>query len=182
MRTSAGLLGALHLARGRADGIAGMPHDPAGVARSFWAAGICLPAFLALRLMDWETGGLSARPVHALALILIAYVANWAGFALLSHRVCQAWGQGARWPLFIAAWNWCSVVQYLLLVAARIPVLFGAPDWLGETAALVAAGWALWLEWYAGRLTLGSPLTATVLVILEVVLGEALTALSIGLF
>ena len=52
-------------------------------------------------------------------------------------------------------WNWCNVVQYLLLVLAGLPLLLGAPDWIDQTAGLVALGWALWLEWFAARVAAG---------------------------
>ena len=43
-----GLQGALLLARGRSDGVRYVEDDIAGAARSFWAAAICLPAFVCL--------------------------------------------------------------------------------------------------------------------------------------
>jgi threonine/homoserine/homoserine lactone efflux protein len=46
-------------------------------------------------------------------------------------------------------------VQYLLLVVFSIPGLLGASALLQEAAQLVGLGWALWLEWFAFRLTLG---------------------------
>jgi hypothetical protein len=48
---TSGLHGALLLARGRADGLRYVEDDMAGAARSFWAAAICIPAFLCLRLL-----------------------------------------------------------------------------------------------------------------------------------
>ncbi len=64
-------------------------------------------------------------------------------------------GLAERWPRFIALWNWCNVVQYLLLVVFSIPGLLGAPALFDQVAQLFALGWALWLEWFAFRLTLG---------------------------
>jgi hypothetical protein len=158
MTVAAGLHGALLLARGRADGIRHVEAGPAGAARSFWAAALCLPAFLCLRLLDWSAdgvpGGVGAIGGHAIALELLAYATGWAGFAVVSHAAAARMGRAARWPLFIAAWNWCNVVQYLLLVLAALPHLLGAPALVDETAQLVALGWALWLEWYATKIAL----------------------------
>ena len=76
------------------------------------------------------------------------------------------------WPRFITLWNWCNVVQYLMLVAAALPGLLGLPDVVGQTAWLVALGWALWLEWFMTGLALAipAPMAAT-LVILDVAIG-----------
>jgi hypothetical protein len=89
-------------------------------------------------------------------------------------------GLAERWPRFIALWNWCNVVQYLLLVVFSIPGLLGAPAQLDQVAQLVALGWALWLEWFAFRLTLGIGIVpAAGLVALDVAIGVLLAAISL---
>ena len=178
-----GLQGALLLARGRADGmlLLASQEEPALLVarRSFWAAALCLPAFVCLQLIGLaQSPGLPPHFAHGLALQLLGYVIDWAGFALLSRGAVRAMGRLDAWPRFITAWNWCNVVQYLLLVAASLPPLLGLPDILGETAWLVATGWALWIEWYATRIALGvGGLPAAALVLLDEVLGFALLAL-----
>lgn len=177
-----GLQGALLLARGRAEGLqlVASREQPAmqAAARSFWAAAICLPAFICLQLIGLsEDQRLPPHFAHGLALQLLGYGVDWAGYALLSRWVARAMGRLAAWPCFIAAWNWCNVVQYLLLVAASLPPLLGMPAIIGETAWLVATGWALWIEWYATRLALGvGLLQAAGLVLLDEALGFALLA------
>jgi len=168
-----GLHAALLLARGRADGllVLGARDEPvvATAVRSFWAVALCLPAFVCLQLIDLFT---EPRPpphaAHGLALQLLGYVIDWAGFALLTRWLAGIMGRAGAWPRFIAAWNWCNVVQYLLLVAAALPPLLGLPEIAGETAWLVATGWALWIEWYATRLALEvNGLQATGIVLLD---------------
>ena len=186
MTVAAGLHGALLLARGRADGIRHVDAGRTGAARSFWAAALCLPAFLCLRLLDWSVdgvpGGGTVVSAHAVALELLAYATGWAGFAVASHFVARRMGREARWPLFIAAWNWCNVVQYLLLVAAALPHLLGAPDLVDQTVELVALGWALWLEWYAARIALDiGGLAAGGLVGLDLAIGLVLSGITAGL-
>ena len=178
-----GLQAALLLARGKPDGIgllATAEGEPAmaNAARSFWAAALCLPAFVCLQLIDLaQEPRLPPHAAHGLALQLLGYAIDWAGFALLTRWLTRTLGRGARWPVFIAAWNWCNVVQYLLLVVASLPPLLGMPDIVGETAWLVATGWALWLEWYATRLALDiSRLQAIGLVLLDEALGFGLLA------
>jgi hypothetical protein len=60
-----------------------------------------------------------------------------------------------------------------------IPGLLGAPALLDQVAQLFAIGWALWLEWFAFRLTLGIGLVAAAgLVALDVAIGVLLAAMS----
>ncbi len=177
-----GVHGALLLARGRADGLRYIEADMAGAARSFWAMAICLPAFVCLRLLAWTQQGVPTAAGHTFALDLISYVLGWCAFAVISHRLVSARGLGARWPRAIALWNWCTVVQYLLLVVLAIPGLLGAPPLLDEAAQLVGLGWALWLEWFAFRLTLGiSGFTSAGLVMLDVSIGVLLAGLSLSM-
>ena len=175
---TSGMQAALLLARGRADGVRLLNDDMAEARRSFWAAAICLPAFVCLRLIDWRTDALPVQ-AHAFALELLGYVIGWVGFALLSWRLVHAMGLAARWPRCIAMWNWCNVVQYLLLVVFSIPGLLGAPAPLDQAAQLFALCWSLWLEWFAFRLTLGiGAVPAAGLVALDVAIGVVLTGIT----
>lgn len=176
-----GLSGAVLLARGRADGLARVQRDAAdpgaGMVRSFWAAAIAAPALLSMRLIDWTTGAMPASPGHALALELLVFVAGWAGYAVVSHIVVARLGRARRWPAYIAAWNWCNVVQYMLLLVASLPVLLHAPAPVAEATELIGMGWALWLEWFVTRLALNLPgLAAAGLVVLDLSIGLLLAS------
>jgi len=178
---SNGVHGALLLARGRVEGLRYVEADMAGAARSFWAMAICLPAFVCLRLLAWTQSGMPQHPAHSFALDLVSYAVGWCGFAVLSHRLVSAIGLGGRWPRAIALWNWCNVVQYLLLVVFSIPGLLGAPALLDQAAQLVGVGWALWLEWFGFRLTLGiGVIAAAGLVTLDVAIGILLAAMGVA--
>jgi hypothetical protein len=151
---------------------------PEGAARSFWAAAICLPGFLALRFLSWGAGGAPAVGWGgALAVELIGYVCGWAGFALLSLPLAEAAGRRREWPHFIAAWNWANVVQYVVLLALTVPAGLGLPASVARGLGLAALGYALWLEWFVARTALSlSGGRAALVVTLDLVLG-----LSIGL-
>ncbi len=182
-RMGTALHGAFLLARGRADGLLLIVAPPeaemAVAAHSFWAVAVCLPAFLCLHLLDWATSTVPAAPASGLLLDLLGYVIGWLGFALLSHRLAGVLGRGPLWARFITAWNWCNVVQYLMLVAAGLLALLGLPLLVSQTIWLVAMGWALWLEWYATRLALALPGgPAAALVGLDFALGLFLVALT----
>lgn len=181
-----GLSGAFLLARGRADGLARVQRDsvpPAGAERaairSFWAMAISAPALIGMRLIDWAASGVPAHPAHALALDLLVFVVGWTGYAVLSRTVLERLGRARRWAGYIAVWNWCNVVQYALLLAGSLPVLFHAPEPVSQASALVVLGWALWLEWFATKLALDlSGVAAAGLVMLDLSVGLLLAAVA----
>jgi hypothetical protein len=176
---ASGMHAAFLLARGRPEGLHYADSDLAGATRSFWAIAVALPAFICLRLLSGNGG---VVPAHDFALDLLSYVIGWIGFALLSRPVVEAMGAAPHWPRFIVVWNWCNVVQYLLLVVASVPGLLGAPGVVQQAVALIAIGWALWLEWFAIKLALEvSTLAALGLLGLDLSIGLALTALGEGL-
>ncbi|MBV9656163.1 MAG: hypothetical protein JOZ42_16530 [Acetobacteraceae bacterium] len=176
---SNGLQAALLLATGRREGLLLVAPEREAAIRSFWAIAVCFPAFVCMRLLAWRESGMPADPAHAFAADLLAYVIGWIGYAVLSREVARALGRERAWPRYLAVWNWCNVAQYVLLVAASVPALLGAPLWVDQVLQLVAVGWALWLEWFAARLALTlAPLAAAGLVALDLALGLFLAAAS----
>ena len=179
-----GIVGATLLARGHPEGIQQIAGDPDAARTSFWAAALCLPTMLVLRL--WDAGGTTAGPaadtaqadpsLHGTLSVTLLYVVGWAGYALLSRQVATVMGRQPRWPLFIAAWNWCNLIQYALFTAAALPGWIGAPAWIGQTLGIVALFWAMWLQWFATRIALGiGRWTAIALVALDILMGIVLT-------
>lgn len=173
----AGLRGAFMLARGQAHGAALVEDTPEGAARSFWAAAICLPGFLALLLLDWAGEPPEAGAAYALLAQVVAHATGWAGFAVASHALAQAGGRGAEWPHFIAAWNWANVVQYLLLLAVSIPPLLGLSGPLASALVLAMVGYQLWFAFFVARTTLRSAGLAVATVGLDLLVGVAVAAL-----
>jgi hypothetical protein len=170
---SAGLVGAFLLGRGKPQGLALMEATPEGAWRSFFAAFICLPAFLALRVFGWSEMGLpQGGLVRPLVAELAGYAMAWVGFALLSLPIVLGWGRGQLWPRFICAWNWTNAVQYLVLLALTVPGALGLPDWLAQGLALAGLGYAVWLEWFVARHALGvGGMQAGLLVGLDLAIG-----------
>ncbi len=179
---TSGLHAALLFARGRSDGLRYVEADMAGAKRSFWAIVLCLPAIVCLQLMTWVQYGLPPQAGHAIGLDVMGYVVGWLGFTLLSFHLAPMFGCEARWPRFIAAWNWCNVIENLLLVVGGIPGLLGAPPIVDEGAQIIAIGWALWIEWFATRQALGtSGVVAVGMVVLDQVIGLLLAGLNLTL-
>ncbi len=173
----AGLRGAFMLARGQAHGAMLIEGTPEGAARSFWAAAICLPGFLALVFLDWADEPPPTGVGHALLVQVIAHAGGWAGFAVASQALAQAAGRGAEWPHFIAAWNWANVVQYLLLLAVSLPPLLGLPGPLASTLAIATLGYQLWLVWFLARTTLRGAGLAVAVVGTDLLIGVVVAAL-----
>lgn len=175
----AGLQAAMLLAQGRPEGLRYVETGLDGARRSFWAVLVCVPLFVALRVPEWTGSAVSA---HVWGVDLLGYLVGWLGFALLSRPLVAWIGREGRWPRYITAWNWCNVAQYVLLLAAAVPGFLGAPAWAQQSAGLVAVGWALWLEWYAARLTLEvGPLAAAALTGVDLLLGVALASITANL-
>lgn len=171
-----GLRAALQLARGRVEGAdlvcEGGPEEHLARARqSFVAPLLCLPMFLAVQVWVVPVPAKAAQD-WALLRELAGFLLGWLGYAVLSHRLALEMGRAALWPRFMALWNWCNLVQYLLLMAALVPQLLGAPAVVSQTAWVVAMGWAVWLQWSATRLGLGlSGGRAALMVVVDMALG-----------
>jgi hypothetical protein len=166
-----GLRAALLLARRRAEGVvlvaAASPEAQlARARRSFAALVLCLPLFLAIQGLG------PGRTDEALARAVAGLLLSWLGYAVLSHMVAAGMGRATLWPRFIALWNWCNLVQYMLLSAAASAQLVGAPALAAQTAWIVALGWAVWLQWTATRLglALGGG-RAALMVVVDMALG-----------
>ena len=177
-----GLNAALRLARGRADGVVLLPDDRKTVVRSFWSIALCLPSVVCRLLMSWLDTGVPADAAHVLGREIIVFVVGWLVFVEITHRLAPMIGRAERWGRFIAVWNWCNVVEGLLVILGGVPGLLGAPAIVDQASELITIGWALWLEWYATRLAFGvGPRAAVGLVLLDQSVGILLASLAVML-
>lgn len=176
LAVAAGLKGALLIARARPWGLLLFEASPKGAARSFLAIAFCLPAYLAMRLVD---GGFPEDFARPLAADVIGFALAWFGFALVSFHIAGTLGREALWPRFLCAWNWSNVVQYSVMLLASLPgALFDLPPVAGQALALAAMGYALWVEWYVTRLSLQVPgLGATAFVLTDMAIGLMVSGL-----
>lgn len=165
------------LARGRPDGVQLVENDRTTVVRSFWAIPLSLPAVVCLKLLDWLATGIPADPPLVLGRYLLLFLVGWLLFVWLSHHITEALNRQAQWPRFIAVWAYCSIIENTLVAIGGLPGALGAPSIVDEACQLVTIGWALWLEWYAIRLSLQvGAFTAAVLLVIDFSIGVVLTA------
>jgi hypothetical protein len=179
---TSGLNAALRLAWGRPDGVVLVPGDRETIACSFWSVALCVPLVVCRLLLSWIVTGVPHDAAHAFGREVIVFLLGWLVFVEVTHRLAPLIGRAERWGRFIAVWNWCNVIEGALVVLGGIPGALGAPSIVDEAFELVTIGWALWLEWYATRLTFGvSGLTAAWLVLLDQSIGILLASLAMTL-
>ncbi|MDB5369643.1 MAG: hypothetical protein JWP20_1201 [Roseomonas sp.] len=150
-----------------------MPLSAGGASRSFWAAVLCLPFFLVLRVL------LADAPVGPRVVVaeLVGFVAGWAGYALATLPMAFALGRGPLWPRFLATWNWTSLIQYAAILGLTLVTKSGLSGWLGQGVQLAGLGYAVWLQWFATGLALKvSGGRAAGFVLLDLVLGLMVSA------
>lgn len=178
---SAGIQGALLLARGRSEGVQRLDTSQAVAIHSFWAIPLCLPAVICLKLLEWLQSGIPANAPLALGRYLLLFLVGWLLFAWGSHYLASILNKAPRWPLFIAVWSYCSVVENTLIAIGALPGALGAPSLVVQLSELVTIGWALWLEWYGIRLALQvGPLTAMLVLAADIAVGIAMAVLGSG--
>jgi hypothetical protein len=115
-----GLFGAWMMARGDKRAAVLFDNNLDAVWKSFWAAALCLPAYLAIVLLDYlqnpPTGGLG----RFLAAQSIAYVIGWAAYPLLMVTVTRLLERLLVYPRYIAAYNWANVITLNLSLLAAV--------------------------------------------------------------
>jgi hypothetical protein len=175
---SYGLYGAWRLAKRDRQAMAWFDCSVEGAMRSFWAAAIAYPGFIILLLLRLDDGSLHAPAIYQILLIeSIGYVIGWCAYPLAALPFCRWIATEEKALGFIIAYNWSQVLQTLVLLPVAV---FGALD-VAPTYAVAYADTVAYLgilvyEWFIARIALDAgAMPATALVLLDVVLGAALS-------
>jgi hypothetical protein len=182
---SSGVYGAWRLARLDRGAMRWFDRSPEGVARSFWAAIICFPGFIALLALrvspqDWIHSGVA----HIFLVESIGYVVGWSAYPLAALGFCRLVGREEGGFDFVTAYNWSQILETLLFIlvalVATLHLLSAAAAGILSMVALLAV---LIYEWFIARVATGAGgLVATTLVLLDLVLGAGLSRITQGLY
>ena len=179
------LVGALRLARGDRGGLAYFDRSLDGFWRSFRAAAIGYPLYLALLTMrvttaEWErSGGAAIVTVET-----IAYVIGWVAFPLIMLTVTRLIDRGHRYFDFMVPYNWSQVPQSALFVLVGLGTESGTPDAAPAHAIeAIAAVAVLVYEWFIARVALDTTAAAAVLiVVVDLILGVLVSNIASSLY
>lgn len=177
------VVGAYRLAHFDARGLALIDTTSLGAWRSFRAALWVLPANAALYwfqpAVDGATDGVIDWPIH-LAVAAIGYVISWFAFPVLVAHIAPMLGREARFPTFLAAYNWSALVQMAIFLPATVVADSGAlPDVMAQGLTLGVILALLAYQWFVIRATLMvEAATAAALVVLDLVLGSLINVVS----
>lgn len=180
---SHGMYGAWRLARLDPSAMVWFDRSSDGVWRSFWAAAIVYPAFIMLVALQVNPEQwLASGPFHILLVESIGYVVSWTAFPLVILAFCRWLERDEQSLDFIIAYNWSQVLQTALasgaVLAARL-----LPPVPAAVLSLVTVVAQLGYEWFIARTALeAGGVAATVVVLIDVVLGEIVNQVCQGLY
>jgi hypothetical protein len=179
------LVGCLRLARGDRSGLSCFDRSLDGFWRSFMAAFLGYPLFLLLltmriSLVQWDAVG----GVPIILIETIGYVISWVAFPLLMLSVLRWVGRENRFFDFMVPYNWCQLPQSGLAVLVGLQAESGLVGDPLSQALMIAAVIAVFVyEWYIARVALEtSAAAATMIVLIDFVLGELITRAAASLY
>lgn len=167
---SAGIQGAWRLARRDPRGLEYFDASIQGYWRSFWAAVLLAPAFVALDMASQVFG--TEPGARQILVQAISYVIDWTAFPLIMILVADNLDRWHQYMRYIVAYNWSSVVQMAILLPAAFVALL-APSH-GSFMILQALTIVLLVyRAYVAHISLGVGLpTAGGIVLLDVLLAQ----------
>lgn len=150
-------------------GLEALDRTPEGAVRSFVAAIVVAPVYIALVAL--RDGDDLADVPFGLGLLvqLIAYVVGWTAFPVVSRELARVMGRLDDWPAMVCAYNWSAVVQIALQLPVTALAVSGAADDRGVAGAGLVVLFAIMAYlWFIFRSSLRiSGMTALGLVVVE---------------
>ena len=90
--------------------------------KSFWAAAFTAPIYVILVLLRLESMVIGVPAIAALMIYMISYVINWMAFPFIMFYLSRTLGRDEFYCRYIAAYNWATFLQILLLLATSAAV------------------------------------------------------------
>jgi hypothetical protein len=178
-----GLYGAWRLALLDRGGLVYFDRSVEGFWKSFFAAALIAPAYLALVAIDVSERGTSAGALRLLIVFMSAYVLRWSVYPLVTHAICQAIGRESAYIGFIVAFNWSQVLQMVVYLPI---ILFGVlgliPEGVSAWLHVLIYSLILAYQWFVTRTALDiAPLAAVGFVALDLMLSIVITGMADGM-
>lgn len=176
------VFGALQLARLDAGGAQYFEESPRAALRSFFAAVLVAPAFLATMMLTREAVPPADGFVIA-AVLLLSYSLLWTAYPLIAYRICQAIDREQAFFRYLAAANWASVIAYHFQLVVIIFIAGGlVPELLAPLVNLIMHVCLLGYWWFICRSCLRvSGLAAAGFVVLEFVVNTIVVVIAVGI-
>jgi len=179
------LAGALRFCKFDFAAVASFDPGPDAAKRSFWAAAYGVPFYAAVLALDlWQSTADKPTDLGIYALVqAIGYVVQTAGFPLAVLGLARLLGHARQWPLFVTAQNWTSFIQVVALFVAIVVDQSGILGVVGTLLLIGVQTYALVVEGYVAKVTLGVTATAScAIVLLDIVFGVGVDQLAARLF
>jgi hypothetical protein len=139
--------GAWRLARFDASGVPYFGDSPQAALRSFFAALLVVPAFVATLLLAGGHGP-AIDPLAAFLVWLLVYCLSWTFYPVVTYRISQVIGREQNFYRFLSATNWAAIIIYhlqlvivILIVGDVFPSTLASLLWLGMYAYLIGYQW-----------------------------------------
>jgi hypothetical protein len=153
---ASGLYGAWRLARGDVGGIGYINATRDGFWHSFLAMAIVAPLFALLLLLRSYDDGSAVAPARFFSVQAIAYVIGWFVFPLAMFYVVPMIDRTRRYFVYIAAYNWASVLQNCVYIPLAIVAELGLiPLDLAHFLGFIVLTMVFVYSWFIARAALG---------------------------
>ena len=115
-----GIYGAWRLLRLDATGMDVFDRTAEGFWKSFFAAVLVAPAYLAIVLIELSEMTVTTGPLGIFIVQSLIYVIVWLAYPLIMYYLTDQIGRSEKYIGFIVALNWASVIQMLVF----LPIIF----------------------------------------------------------
>jgi hypothetical protein len=136
------VLGAWMLARFDANGLLLFENTPTAFWRSYWAAILALPAYIALVIMRTPESMITVGALPATFIQLSGYIMGWFAMPFVMLYVCRIIDREEQFCRYFSAYNWAALLQITLMLAlttlAKTGVLPPALTGIISVAAIIA--------------------------------------------
>jgi len=178
-----GLYGAWRLALLDRGGLTYLDRSADGFWKSFFAAALIAPAYLALVAIDLSERGTSAGALRLLIVHASAYTLGWVVYPIITRAICQSIGRDNAYVSFIVAFNWAQVIQMIVYLPVVVLGLLGLiPEGMSGWLHVLVYSLILAYQWFVTRTALDiTPFAAVGFVALDLILSIVIQGMADGM-